>query len=71
MTGRDILVNLVERTIVILIYQVSSQILCLCVSWPIAAAVEIFTQGLMVSFFCFEYKTSVAGIDTPTGLNIF
>lgn len=71
MTGRDVLVDLVERTVVILIYQVSSQVLCMCVSWPIAAVIEIFAQGLLVSFFCFEYKTAAAGIDTPTCLNIF
>jgi hypothetical protein len=33
--------------------------------------IEIFTQALLTAFYCFEYKTAAAGVDTPTGLTLF
>lgn len=36
-----------------------------------ATLVELVTQSLLHAFYCFEYKTAAAGIDTPRGLAFF
>jgi len=71
MKGKDIAVDLISRTVVITVFVVSSQIVCLCLSKPLSALLEIFTQSLLTAFYCFEYKTAAAGVDTPTGLHLF
>lgn len=33
--------------------------------------IELVTQSLLISFYCYEYKTAAAGIDTSHGLAMF
>jgi hypothetical protein len=39
--------------------------------WPLTAFIEIFTQSLLTAFYCYEYKSVAAGMDTKTGLLTF
>lgn len=71
MTPKDLVSDLVSRTIIITIYLLISQFLCsITVSW-VSALIELLTQSLLIAFYCFEYKTAAAGIDTPNGLAMF
>ena len=71
MTPKDLASDLVSRTIIITLYLLMCQFLCsVTVSW-VATLIELVTQSLLISFYCFEYKTAAAGIDTPSGLALF
>ena len=71
MTGKDVLVDLIGRTIVIMVFNFCRLLLGICLNPLLATVVQILTESLLVSFYCFEYKTAAAGVDTPTGLSIF
>ena len=59
------------RTVIITIYLLLCQFLCaVTVPW-LSTIIELVTQSLLISFYCFEYKTAAAGIDTPVGLALF
>ena len=71
MTPKDLLSDLFARTVIITIYIVLCQFLCrVTVPW-FATIIELITQSLLIAFYCFEYKTAAAGIDTPYGLALF
>lgn len=71
MGRKEILIDLISRAVVIVVYLIAAQVVCACVAKPIAAFVEIMTQALLISFYCFEYKSAAEGVDTPTGLILF
>lgn len=43
----------------------------MCLSPPIAILLEILTQSLLTAYYCYEYKTAAAGIETKNGIKIF
>jgi len=71
MTPKDLMGDLVARTVIITIYMILCQLLCAVTKPWLATIIELATQSLLIAFYCFEYKTAAAGIDTPTGLNLF
>jgi hypothetical protein len=64
MSGKDVLVDLLSRTVIVLIYVVTCLVASKMVVWPLSAAIEIFSSSLLTAFYCFEYKTAAAGVDT-------
>jgi len=71
MTPKDLASDLFARTIIITVYLLMCSILCsVTVPW-LSTLIELVTQSLLISFYCFEYKTAAAGIDTPSGLALF
>ena len=71
MEPKDLVSDLVARTVIITIYLVICSVLqSVTVSW-LGTVIELITQSLLIAFYCFEYKTAAAGIDTPSGLALF
>ena len=71
MTTKDVLSDLVSRTVIITIYLLLCRFLCnVTVPW-LSTVIDLVTQSLVHAFYCFEYKTAAAGIDTPHGLALF
>ena len=71
MPPKDLLSDLFARTIIITIYLMLCAFLQkVTVTW-FATIIELVTQSLLIAFYCFEYKTAAAGIDTPHGLALF
>ena len=71
MTPKDLLSDLFARTVIITIYILLSSFLCsVTVPW-FSTFVELLTQSLLLAFYCFEYKTVAASIDTLHGLVLF
>ena len=71
MTPKDLLSDLFARTIIITIYLLLCTFLQkVTVTW-FSTLIELVTQSLLIAFYCFEYKTAAAGIDTPHGLALF
>jgi len=71
MTPKDVMGDLVARTVIITIYLILCKILCAVTKPWLSTLIELATQSLLIAFYCFEYKTAAASIDTPTGLNLF
>ena len=71
MTAKDVACDLVGRTLIIAIFISICNILCLITISPVSNLINVFSQALLFAFYCFEYKTASAGIDTPTGLRLF
>ena len=63
--------DLFTRTIIVVIFSVSCVAATKLTVWPVTMLIEILTQSLLTAFYCFEYKTAAAGVDTTTGLIIF
>ena len=71
MTTKDLMSALFARTVIITIYILLCQFLQnVTVPW-FSTLVELITQSLLIAFYCYEYKTAAAGIDTPKGLAMF
>ena len=71
MKFKDVLADLITRTVVVVTFLLSIQITQFCLSKTFGDLLEIASQALLVSFYCFEYKTAASGVDTPTGLILF
>jgi len=71
MSAKQLASDLVGRTMQITIYIILCNLICAAATPSVGAFVEILTQSLLISFYCFEYKTAAAGIDTPVGLALF
>ena len=71
LTTKDVLSDLVSRTVIITIYLLLCRFLCkVTVPW-LSTVIELVTTSLVHAFYCFEYKTGAAGIDTTNGLALF
>ena len=71
MPPKGLLSDLFARTIIITIYILLCTFLQkVTVEW-FSALIELVTQSLLIAFYCFEYKTAAAGIDTEHGLALF
>lgn len=71
MSGKDVAGDLVGRTLIIAIFISICNILCFITIPFVANLIQIISQALLFSFYCFEYKTAAAGIDTAIGLALF
>jgi hypothetical protein len=71
MSGKAVIYDLFTRTIIVVIFSVSCVAATKLTVWPVTMLIEILTQSLLTAFYCFEYKTAAAGVDTTTGLMIF
>jgi etoposide-induced 2.4 mRNA len=63
--------DLIGRTITILIITLFTIVARNCVIYWAGLAIELTVSSLLISFYCYEYKTAAASIDTATGLQIF
>jgi Etoposide-induced protein 2.4 (EI24) len=71
MSGKAVIYDLFSRTIIVVIFSVSCLAGKKLTVWPLTVLIEILTQSLLTAFYCFEYKTAAAGVDTTTGLMNF
>lgn len=71
MTTTQVIGDLLGRGVIIAMFLTASSLLQLVMPGSVAVGVELVTQSLLISFYCFEYKTAAACIDTPTGLGLF
>lgn len=71
MAGKDVLVDLISRTVIVVIYAVGCLVASQCMAWPLTAVIEILTQSLLTAFYCYEYKSVAAGVDTMRGILMF
>ena len=71
MVAKDLISDLFARTVIITIYIWLCQFLAAVTKPWTSTLIELVTQSLLMSFYCYEYKTAAAGLDTPTGLALF
>ncbi len=71
LSGKDMIADLFTRTKIMVIFVITCQVISFCLSGPLAAGFEIFNQGLLIAFYCFEYKTAALGVDTQRGIQLF
>ena len=71
MNGKELVQDLIGRTITILIITMTTNLLKNIAIEEAGIAFEIFVQSLLVSFYCYEYKTAASSIDTAAGLHLF
>lgn len=63
--------NMAVRAIIIASFLIVSSIIQWTNHSKIATFIELTSQSLLIAYYCFEYKTAAACLDTTTSLNLF
>lgn len=64
MTTTQLIGDLVARAVVIAVFLTISGLMQWTQHRYIATIIELMTQSLLIAFYCYEYKTAAACIDT-------
>jgi uncharacterized membrane-anchored protein YitT (DUF2179 family) len=63
--------DLLGRAVIIAMFLSASGLIQFFLPNLLATLVDVISQALLISYYCFEYKTAAASMNTPTGLALF